>query len=80
MKIKNGVCSGCGKRAFLCDCDEISESPRTVGYVRIYEDGQPCKHHGCKNHISHPCEGCGRTGARGVVDLPRRIYQNWKST
>jgi len=21
---------------------------------------EPCTHPGCKNHVSHPCEGCGR--------------------
>ena len=25
-------------------------------------DGEPCSHKGCLNHISHPCEGCGRVG------------------
>ena len=20
----------------------------------------PCKHPGCKSHVSHPCEGCGK--------------------
>lgn len=33
----------------------------------LYKDGEPCKHPGCRSHISHPCEGCGRIGARGVV-------------
>lgn len=32
-----------------------------------YQDGQPCRHPGCMAHISHPCERCGRVGARGVV-------------
>jgi hypothetical protein len=27
-------------------------------------DGAPCGHPGCLSHISHPCEGCGRTGGR----------------
>lgn len=32
---------------------------------RIYEldtlkDGVPCSHIGCLNHVSHPCENCGR--------------------
>ncbi len=22
----------------------------------------PCKHPGCHNHLTHPCEGCGRQG------------------
>lgn len=33
----------------------------------LYRDGEKCDHAGCKNHISHPCEKCGRIGARGVV-------------
>lgn len=27
-------------------------------------DGVPCYHPGCLNHITHPCEGCGRVGGR----------------
>ena len=23
-------------------------------------DGIPCSHHGCLDHVTHPCEGCGR--------------------
>lgn len=36
-------------------------------YEVLWEDGEPCKHRGCKNHVLHPCEGCGRTGAKGKV-------------
>ena len=25
------------------------------------KDGEPCSHPGCLNHVTHPCEGCGRT-------------------
>lgn len=25
-----------------------------------YADGEPCQHRGCLNHVTHPCEGCGR--------------------
>ncbi len=58
-----------------------------------YDNGQPCKHKGCLNHISHPCEGCGRTGGKGVIyyddfeddiirgrrmtDLKSRIFYGW---
>jgi hypothetical protein len=27
-------------------------------------DGEPCSHRGCLNHISHPCEGCGRIAGK----------------
>lgn len=33
----------------------------------LYKDGEPCKHPGCLSHVSHPCEGCGRTAGRGHV-------------
>ena len=33
----------------------------------VYADGVPCGHAGCRHHLSHPCEGCGRVGARGIV-------------
>lgn len=29
-----------------------------------YKDGEPCPHPGCRNHFSHPCEVCGRVGAK----------------
>lgn len=28
--------------------------------MREYRPGEPCAHPGCLNHVSHPCEGCGR--------------------
>lgn len=34
---------------------------------KILRDGEPCSHRGCLNHISHPCEGCGRIGGKGEV-------------
>lgn len=33
----------------------------------LYKNGEPCQHRGCRNHISHACEGCGRIGAQGEV-------------
>ena len=26
----------------------------------MLKDHEPCSHKGCLNHITHPCEGCGR--------------------
>lgn len=34
---------------------EASEPLQTV-----YKDGEPCDHPGCSQHVTHPCEGCGR--------------------
>ena len=33
----------------------------------LYKSGEPCKHKGCLNHRTHPCEGCGRVGGVGEV-------------
>lgn len=30
----------------------------------MIKDGEPCEHRGCLSHVTHPCEGCGRTGGR----------------
>ena len=32
-----------------------------------YDRFQPCGHKGCLQHISHPCEDCGRTGGDGII-------------
>ena len=32
-----------------------------------YNEGQPCEHTGCLNHLTHPCEGCGRIGGKGII-------------
>ena len=29
------------------------------------KQGQPCSHPGCANHVSHPCEECGRIAIMG---------------
>jgi hypothetical protein len=32
--------------------------------------GVACAHPGCLNHVSHPCEGCGRIGGdSGEIDF-----------
>jgi hypothetical protein len=30
------------------------------------KDGIPCNHPGCLNHVTHACEGCGRTAGRRI--------------
>lgn len=32
-------------------------------------DGEPCGHIGCLNHVTHPCEGCGRIAGHKVKAL-----------
>ncbi len=36
---------------------------------REYKDGEPCRHKGCLNHISHPCEGCGRIAGKNTKEM-----------
>lgn len=40
------------------------------GYVKIFHDDEPCNHIGCRNHITHPCELCGRVESRGISIIP----------
>ncbi len=30
----------------------------------------PCSHPGCMSHVTHPCEGCGRTWGPKERDMP----------
>jgi len=34
----------------------------------IVAEGEPCGHPGCLNHVSHPCEGCGRIAGKWSPD------------
>lgn len=34
-----------------------------------YEDGAPCEHPGCLNHVTHPCEGCGRINGKPKIKV-----------
>lgn len=36
-------------------------------------EGEPCSHRGCLNHVTHPCEGCGRIEGRNNPDLTYEI-------
>lgn len=42
----------------------MSREPHDLRLARELRDGEPCSHPGCAHHITHPCEGCGRIGAR----------------
>lgn len=61
--------------AELAKIPEMSQSPfdpkvlMALGmqWKVLYESGQSCQHPGCAHHYTHPCEGCGRIAAVGVV-------------
>lgn len=44
-----------------------------------YLNGVPCNHKGCLNHISHPCDGCGRIAGLKIIkfnnDYPKLASQ-----
>lgn len=46
--------------------------------MRKYKDGEPCGHPGCLNHVTHPCEGCGRVAGRRPQEDPRNEITSWK--
>jgi len=48
--------------------------------TEIYGTGIPCTHPGCINHITHPCEKCGRIKAQGIYEkIIHRIETNVKN-
>lgn len=61
MAITKGSCSN-----FIANRNESLFSDEDID--RPKKDGEPCSHRGCLNHISHPCEGCGRIGGRTMPD------------
>jgi hypothetical protein len=53
MKLKIGFCEKCFQ---ITNHDEKNQC------LKCLPDGIPCSHIGCLNHLSHPCELCGRIG------------------
>ena len=39
-----------------------------------YPLGVPCNHPGCLNHITHPCEGCGRYGGMSWLPMAAALH------
>ena len=37
-------------------------------FAKTVEPGEPCDHPGCLNHVTHPCEGCGRVAGENHWD------------
>jgi hypothetical protein len=48
----------------LIKCVDVDELKDLIDEM-IGEIRKPCEHTGCYNHITHPCEGCGRV--RGQI-------------
>jgi len=39
-------------------------------------DGEPCSHRGCLNHITHPCDGCGRIRGQRTLEFALETYNH----
>ena len=58
--------------------NELNKGKRDFKAFTILEseelkDGEPCSHRGCLNHVTHPCEGCGRIGGNVTRVLDKDI-------
>ena len=43
-----------------------------------YKDGEPCNHKGCLQHVSHPCEGCGRIAGQSSSPVDdNELFEKW---
>ena len=50
------------------------QSTSLPGQMMEHKDGMPCEHKGCLNHVSHPCEVCGRIAGE-YPNYPAIIYK-----
>ncbi len=63
------------KRKILEDGDECCEAGLSglnglLSRKQVsLKPGEPCHHPGCLNHVSHPCEGCGRIAGQGEAKV-----------
>lgn len=61
-----------GQEYFYQSGKWIEQQPVTIELLlteRLYHDREPCSLT-CANHISHPCDRCGRVAARGEASVP----------
>lgn len=49
------------------------------GKIEYLREGEACVHIGCINHISHPCEICGRIGAVGSKWIYKSVLNDEKN-
>lgn len=43
--------------------------------LKTWPDGVACGHPGCLNHLTHPCEKCGRISGQSACSEAIREYQ-----
>ena len=56
----------------------IMNGDKTFIIKAITEITPPCKHPGCYNHITHPCEGCGRIQGKLTIDGLKELLKDIK--
>ena len=44
----------------------------------MFGNNVPCPNPGCRNHVTHPCEMCGRRWAQGVASVRMGWLRVWK--
>lgn len=56
------------------ECQYCEHTKPSAGAAGSLADGHSCGHPGCLQHVSHPCEGCGRIA--GQSDEKLKVYAN----
>ena len=54
------------------DCTDSDGIHTWIDYWYL-PDGEPCKHSGCRAHVSHPCEVCGRIACKGEAYIKKHM-------
>lgn len=57
------------KEQILAEGDECCEAGTFGRQIVKLKSGEPCTHKGCLNHVSHPCEVCGRVAGQGEARI-----------
>lgn len=74
--MKKGLPGTVGSRTIYMGTKTAADSNSDVmpGWEEVLESGTPCDHPGCKQHVSHPCETCGRKAAFGRAVIRETTY------
>lgn len=54
-------------KAFQNTVTMLKEQVQVVEYMNSDPQKERCKHPGCKHHVTHPCEDCGKIGGKEPV-------------
>lgn len=48
------------------------------GDEMVFTNGEPCPNPGCRWHVTHPCEMCGRRSCVGVAVVKTGYLRVWQ--